>query len=80
MGASLNWVDKRYNNNANTVFMNSYATADLYATWKFKPVDLTLRVRNVTDKFYASWTGSSSSNQVLVGAPRTVELTAKFGF
>ncbi|TAG46127.1 MAG: TonB-dependent siderophore receptor [Betaproteobacteria bacterium] len=80
VGASLNWVDKRYNNNANTVFMNSYATADLYATWKFKPVDLTLRVRNVTDKFYASWSGSSSANQVLVGAPRTVELTAKFGF
>jgi iron complex outermembrane recepter protein len=80
VGAGVNWVGKRYNNNTNSVVMNSYAVADLYATWKTKPVDLTLRLRNVTDKFYASWTGSSGSNQVIVGAPRTVELNAKFTF
>ncbi|MGL4233378.1 MAG: TonB-dependent receptor, partial [Casimicrobium sp.] len=80
VGAGMNWVDKRFANNTNTLAFNSYATADLYATWKIKPVDLTLRLRNVTDKFYASWTGASANNQVIVGAPRTFELTAKFDF
>jgi iron complex outermembrane recepter protein len=80
MGVGANWVGKRFTNNANTVAMNAYTTVDAYVTWRAKPVDLTLRVRNATDKFYASWAGASASNQVVVGAPRTVELTAKMDF
>ena len=34
---------------------------------------LTLRGRNLTDEFYADWSGYSPT-QVYVGAPRTVEL------
>jgi iron complex outermembrane receptor protein len=36
--------------------------------------EITVRGRNLTDEFYADWT-VSSANQVLIGAPRSVDVT-----
>ena len=69
-----------YTNNANTVRINGYTLGDVYASWRAKPALLTLRVRNVTDKLYATWSGANANNQVVLGAPRSVELSAKFEF
>jgi iron complex outermembrane recepter protein len=75
VGAAANHVGDRYANNANTVKMNGYTTADVYATWRLSSGSLTLRVRNVADKLYASWTGANANNQVILGAPRSADLT-----
>jgi iron complex outermembrane receptor protein len=80
VGAGLSHTGAMYTNNANTVRINGYTLGDVYASWRVKPALLTLRVRNVTDKLYATWSGASASNQVVLGAPRTVELSAKFDF
>ena len=69
-----------YTNNANTVRMNGYWLGDVYASWRAAPALLTLRVRNVTDQLYATWSGANANNQVMLGAPRTVELSASFDF
>ena len=80
VGAALRGVGGAFTNNANTVRMNGYWLADLYASWTAKPAVFTLRVRNLSDKLYATWGGASANNQVILGAPRTVELSARFDF
>jgi iron complex outermembrane receptor protein len=77
-GAALAHTDERYADNANGVRMNGYTVADAYATWRTKPATVTLRIRNLADRLYAKWTGSSAANQIVLGEPRTVELTANF--
>lgn len=80
LGTGLNYTGDRYTNNANTVKMNAYTTADAYATWNVKPGSLTLRVRNLTDKLYASWSGANANNQIMMGSPRSVEITYRTAF
>lgn len=80
LGTGLNYTGDRYTNNANTVKMNAYTTADAYASWDVKPGILTLRVRNLTDKLYATWSGANANNQVMMGSPRSVEITYRTAF
>ena len=79
-------VGDRYNTDANVVTMKAYTVADVYAfvdipKTVFGAVDqarLTFRVRNITDKRYAIWGDPFYPDQVLLGAPRTYELSAAF--
>jgi iron complex outermembrane receptor protein len=68
-----------YTNNANTVRVDGYTTVDASLGVRLFGGELTLRGRNLTDAFYAEWTGSSAT-QVLLGAPRSVDVsfTGKF--
>ena len=79
-------VGDRYNTDANTVTLNAYTIADVYAFVDipksvFSAVEqtrLTFRVRNITDKRYAVWGDPFYPDQVLLGAPRTYEISAAF--
>ncbi|MGQ0683114.1 TonB-dependent receptor [Bradyrhizobium sp.] len=79
-------VGDRYNTDANTVTMNAYTVADLYAFVDipksvFNAVEqtrLTFRVRNLADKRYAIWGDPFYPDQILLGAPRTCEISAAF--
>ena len=79
-------VGDRYNTDANTVTLNAYTVGDVYAfvdipKTVFNAVDqarLTFRVRNFTDKRYAIWGDPFYPDQVLLGAPRTYEVSAAF--
>jgi iron complex outermembrane receptor protein len=79
-------VGDRYNTDANTVTLNAYTVGDVYAfvdipKTVFNAVDqarLTFRVRNFTDKRYAIWGDPFYPDQVLLGAPRTYEISAAF--
>lgn len=63
-----------YTSNANTVKVNSFTTLDAAVAWKAAFGTLTLRGRNLTDEFYADWSGYASG-LVFVGAPRSVDLS-----
>ena len=74
-------VGDRPANNANTITLNGYATADAYVALDLDAVRVTFNVDNLTDAAYASWSdifylGQTDpsfiyANQVLLGAPRT---------
>lgn len=86
VGITGRHVGDRYNTDANTVTMNGYTVGDVYAfvdipKTVFNAVDqarLTFRVRNFTDKRYAIWGDPFYPDQVLLGAPRTYEISAAF--
>lgn len=80
LGAGVNHVGGFYTSTANTTRINAATTVDAHATWEVRPGgNLTLRVRNLADKLYATWAGISG-NQVMIGAPRSVELSYRAAF
>lgn len=68
-----------YTETANVTKVNAFTTFDAAVSWNAAFGTLTLRGRNLTDEFYADWSGYASG-LVFVGAPRSVELsfTRKF--
>jgi iron complex outermembrane recepter protein len=86
VGVTGRHVGDRYNTDANVVTMKAYTVADVYAfvdipKTVFNAVDqarLTFRVRNITDKRYAVWGDPFYPDQILLGAPRTYEISAAF--
>ena len=86
LGASVRHVGNRFNTDANTVTLDAYTVADAYVFIDipksvFQAVDqtrLTFRVRNLTDKRYAIWGDPFYPDQILLGAPRTYEVSAAF--
>jgi iron complex outermembrane receptor protein len=86
LGITGRHVGDRYNTDANVVTMKAYTVADVYAfvdipKTMFNAVDqarLTFRVRNIADKRYAIWGDPFYPDQILLGAPRTYEISAAF--
>jgi outer membrane receptor protein involved in Fe transport len=46
----------------------------------FDNTRVTFRVRNLTDKRYATWSDPSYPDQIFLGAPRTYEIETSFKF
>ncbi|MCP3407068.1 TonB-dependent receptor domain-containing protein [Bradyrhizobium sp. CCGB01] len=86
LGITGRHIGDRYNTDANVVTMKAYTVADVYAfvdipKTVFNAVDqarLAFRVRNITDKRYAIWGDPFYPDQILLGAPRTYEISAAF--
>ena len=72
--AGLRAASAFFADTANTLRVRGYAVADASGGYRFEGVDLDLRVRNLTDSFYATWRGGSGT-QFLLAPPRSVDLT-----
>lgn len=77
--ASLNHTGPMFTDNANQIRINGFTTLDAAVSYRLQKALLTFRVRNLTDKLYATWAGRATS-QVLLAPRRTFELSAKFDF
>jgi iron complex outermembrane receptor protein len=85
IGASLRYVDDRFGDNANNITLKSYVLADVFAAWTHKNIRVSARANNVANEEYVSWSdvfylgqtdpGFLYANQVLIGSPRTYELS-----
>jgi iron complex outermembrane recepter protein len=85
-GGSVRHVGNRYLFDDDMTTMLAYTTADLFAFIDIPGKDLpwqgldTMRVkfqvRNVTNAVFAQWSDTTYPDQVLLGAPRTFELSA----
>ena len=75
----VNHTGAMFTDTANQIRINGHTTADAAVSYRLKPALLTLRVRNLSDKLYATYGGRAAS-QVLLAPLRTVELSAKFDF
>jgi iron complex outermembrane receptor protein len=86
IGGSFRHVGERFVFQDDLTVMRPYTTADLYAFVDIPGRDLwwaglekmrvTFRVRNVTNALYAQFADPGLPDQVLLGAPRTYELSA----
>lgn len=79
IGASFRHVGSFYTDTANTIEVKGHALVDAWLAYDVGQGTLRLRGRNLTNAFYADWSGYSAT-QVYIGAPRSVDLsyTVKF--
>jgi iron complex outermembrane recepter protein len=85
-GGSVRHVGDRFLYEDDATTMQAYTTGDVYAFVDIPSRDLpwqgldlmrvTFRVRNVANKVYVAWSDPGYPDQVLLGAPRTYELSA----
>lgn len=86
IGASLRHVGDRFNFQDNLVTMDRYTTYDAYAFVDipksvFNSIErtrLSFRVKNLSNKLYASWGDPGYTDQIILGAPRSYEVAASF--
>jgi iron complex outermembrane receptor protein len=86
IGGSVRHVGLRYVSQDNLTEMLPYTTADLFAFadipgrdlwWQgLEKMRVTFRVRNLTNALYAQYADPGLNDSVLLGAPRTYELSA----
>jgi len=75
----LNRTGSIFTDNANQIRIHGATTVDAAVSYRLRPAVFTLRVRNLTDKLYATWGGRAAS-QVLIAPGRSVELSATVAF
>jgi catecholate siderophore receptor len=79
-GAGVNYVADRFANPGNTVTLPGYTTVDAMAYYRAGSLDLTLNVMNLFNREYIVSGHGTSPNLNLPGAPRAVQLTARYKF
>jgi iron complex outermembrane receptor protein len=91
VGTTVRHVSDRFTSDANDVKMLAYTVVDAYtfvdldrsllpATWNVDKTRIAFRVRNLTDTKYAIWGDPFYPDQILLGAPRSFEVSAAFKF
>jgi len=80
VGAAVRHVGDRFNSDLNNVKMLAYTVGDAYAAVDVRKTRLALRVRNLTNEKYAIWADPGYPDQILLGAPRSYELSATMRF
>jgi iron complex outermembrane recepter protein len=73
-------VDDRFNDRFNTVKMLGYETVDLHASYRKGKGRYTARLTNLFNKAYALWGDEFYNNQLILGSPRSYEISAQFDF
>ncbi len=75
-GAGLRFIGSREAGLPNNVKLESYKIVDLYASYELSPRTLiTGRVNNALDKAYANWADIFYPSEVMLGPPRTFEVS-----
>ena len=78
-GAAVRHVGSSYTDDANTTKLNPYTLLDAFVAYEVGGGTLTLRGRNLTNAFYAQWSGYGAQ-QIYLGAPLSVDLTYSIRF
>ena len=78
VGGGPRFVDRRYGNNTNTRFVDSYWLVDLLASYQLtKNIDLRVNLNNLTDKYYIDRIGGG---HIVPGAGRVAMVSTGFRF
>ncbi|RBD01458.1 TonB-dependent siderophore receptor, partial [Xanthomonas oryzae pv. oryzae] len=65
--------------NANTIHVGGHTTFDAWVGYDWQRVSAVLRVRNLSDALYGTYSGYPSTH-IYLGAPRSIELTLRTRF
>ena len=90
IGGALRSVSDRFGDNANNITLKSYSLIDAFASWKRNNVTISARVNNALDEEYLPWSdvfylgqndpGFIYANQLMLGSPRTYEVSIAASF
>ncbi|WP_299008495.1 TonB-dependent receptor [uncultured Caulobacter sp.] len=81
LGGGLRYVGAREGNTAGTLKLDKYALVDLYATYAITPkASVTGRINNAFDKAYVGWADIFYPSEVMLGKPRSYEVSLNVKF
>jgi iron complex outermembrane receptor protein len=75
LGGGIRYVSDRFANSANTVTLSGYTLVDVLAAYQAGGTRIMLRVRNLFDTEYSPWADVYYPNQIVLGSPRTFEIS-----
>ncbi|MCC7005562.1 MAG: TonB-dependent siderophore receptor [Ottowia sp.] len=79
-GAGVNYVSARFANAGNAVTLPAYVTVDAMAQYQAGKWSAQLNIMNILNNAYIVSGHGSHANANLPGAPRSVQLTARYAF
>lgn len=79
-GGGIRYVSDRQADSANTVTLLSYTLADVFVAYRLGRSRLMARVRNLLDRNYSPWADIYYPNQIVLGSPRTFEVSIYTNF
>lgn len=79
-GAGISHVADRFANPGNTVTLPGYTTVDAMVGYRLAKLDLQLNINNLFDRKYIVSGHGTSPLLNLPGAPRSVQVTARYNF
>jgi len=80
VGGGLRYVGERFSNVDNSVKLESYTVANLFAVYSLGTARIMVRVNNVFDKAYTRWTSEFNPRQVILASPRAAEISIFYKF
>ncbi len=80
LGGGLNYIGDRFANPGNTVTLPAYTTVDAMAAYRLGKLDVQVNLKNLFDRSYIVAGHGSNANLNLPGAPRSLQLTARYAF
>ncbi len=80
IGGSAQYVSRRFANTNNSLSLDAYQLFNAFAAYTRDKYRVSLQVRNLTDEIYAPWSDLFYPEQVLLGAPRTWEVSVRYVF
>jgi iron complex outermembrane receptor protein len=81
LGAGYRYLGKRYGNTANTLELDGASLVNAFATYDLtESLSVTARVDNLFDKDYVQWADVFYPGQVILGRPRSYELSLRARF
>jgi iron complex outermembrane receptor protein len=81
LGGGLRYVGKRFANTQNSLILEDYVLANVYASYRLGAnLLVTLRLNNAFDKAYAQWADVYYPSEIMLGEPRnaSVSIVGKF--
>ena len=75
VASGLQYVSRRYADGANSVSLAPYVLVDAMVAYTRRRYRIAANVRNIFDRIYAPWSDINYPAQVLLGPPRTFELS-----
>ena len=75
LGGGARYVGDRLANSSNTVTLLDYTLIDVFAAYRMGSSRIMLRVRNLFEEKYSPWADVFYPNQIVLGSPRTYEIS-----
>ncbi len=79
-GGGVNYVGERFASSSNAVVLPSYWTADLAVFYRAGRYDLSVNLKNVSNKEYIISAHGSNDNLILPGPPRELQVSLRYKF
>jgi iron complex outermembrane receptor protein len=75
LGIGSKYISERQANNLNTVLLKEYSLYNVFAAYTIKRLRLAFHIRNLTNIDYVPWSDQYYPYQLILGAPRSYELS-----